>query len=390
MIHLLVLAAALLHLQDPAGDAVGDGTLVPPTAPLYANTADFDLQGVTVSDAKDLTVRVTMGALSNPGGLRNGFSAPVIEVYIDTGSGGASELLPGSGMTMPPKHGWNIALRVTGDEAYAVEAEPEGSPGTWPRLPVTVEVQGTALILRTALPRPDRAEVYAVVGVYDPFRQDAWRPLTATASPWSFSSPTQHVPVVDLLAATQGAQRRELDSGVLLPYRATTRGVGWLILIVLGLMTAAAGVVLRRRARASGRPPAAADDGAPAYERFLDDVEEARLWPDADPSVERAAAEHSRELATDADGESDVDADAPAVEASDAAGADASASTREADSDGEGASGTASATPSEGTDAAVAETEAADPSVTAIADDPPPRTDEDAGDATTEEPPPRS
>ncbi len=382
MIHLLVLAAALLHLQDPAGDAVGDGSLVPPTAPLYANTADFDLQSVTVTDAKDLTVRVTMGALSNPGGLRNGFSAPVIEVYLDTGSGGASELLPGSGMTMPSKHGWNIALRVTGDEAYAVEAKPEGSPGTWPRLPVTVEVQGTALVLHTGLPRPDRAEVYALVGVYDPFRQDAWRPLTTAASPWSFSSPTQHVPVVDLLAATQGAQRRELDSGVLLPYRATTRGVGWLILIVLGLMTAAAGVVLRRRARASGRAPADDDGAAPAYERFLDDVEEARLWPDADPSVERAAAEHGRERDAEGDGGSDT----PAVEASDeadvGAGADATAPASGAGSEGEGGGGAAPETPPEGTDETVAETE--------VADDSPPPADEDAGDATTEEPPPRS
>lgn len=321
MIHLLVLAAALLHLQDPAGDAVGDGSLVPPTAPLYANTADFDLQGVTLTDDKELTVRVTMGALSDPGGLRNGFFNPVIDVYLDTGSGGAADLLPGSGMVMPAKHGWNVALRVTGDEAYAVEAQPEGTPTTWPRLPVTVETQGTTLVLRTALPRPDRAEAYAVVGVYDPFRQDAWRPLSATTSPWAFSSATQHVPVVDLLAASQGAQRREIDSGVLLPYRATTRGVGWLVLIVLGLMTAAAGVVLRRRVRASDGSAAAAGDEAPGYERFLDDAEEARLWPDADPSVERAAAEHAREArggagdpepAADGDG---VPAQGPAPEA---------------------------------------------------------------------------
>ena len=120
MIHLIVLAAALLHLQDPAGDAVGDGTLAPPTAPVYANASDFDLQSVTVTDDAKLTVRVTLGSLSDPGHLPNGFSNAVVEVYLDTGTGGAHALLPGSGLTMPTKRGWNVALRATGDQVYAV------------------------------------------------------------------------------------------------------------------------------------------------------------------------------------------------------------------------------------------------------------------------------
>lgn len=314
MIHLLVLAAAVLHLQDPAGDAVGDGTLVPPTAPVYADAADFDLQGVTLTDDKNLTVRVAMGALTNPGGLPNGFSNPVIEVYLDTGDGGARALLPGSGMGLAPKHGWNVALRVTGDEAYAVQAQPDGTPGSWPRLPVKVEVQGTSLVLQTSLPRPARAELYAVVGVYDPFRQDAWRPLSATVSPWAFSSASQRVPVVDVLASGMADQRRAIDGGVLLPYRTSTHGVGWLLLIVLGLVTAAAGAVLRRRVRPpadaevapAGTVPTVPEDGAsvpegPGYERFLDEAEEARLWPDADTSVDRATARHDDADGNDAD-----------------------------------------------------------------------------------------
>ena len=319
MIHLLVLAVAALHLQDPAGDAVGDGTLAPPTASVYANTADFDLQSVTLTSDPTLTVRVQLGSVSNAAKLPNGFSSPIIEIYLDTAPGGAQQLLPGSGMAMPPKHGWEIALRATGDEAYAVEAQSQGSPAGWPRLPVTVDVQGNAITLHTRISRPARADIYALTGVYDPFAQDGWRPLTSAVSPWAFSSASQQAPVVDLLASNQHAQRREIDSGVLSPYRSPLHGIGWLVLMVLGLVTAAAGLVLRRRVRAPERPGAARAGAAPPdapgaeahgqgpgpgddgrgpnagvpgeiHERFLDEEEEAALWPDAEASVDRAVA----------------------------------------------------------------------------------------------------
>lgn len=306
MIHLLILAIAALHLQDPAGDAVGDGTLTPPTAPIYANTAAFDLQSVTLTGAPDLTVRVTMGALPDAGKLPNGFSSPIVEVYLDTAPGGEQNLLPGSGMAMAPKHGWEIALRATGDTAYAVEAQSQGSPSSWPRLPVRVEVAGSTITLHTSIPRPKRADIYAITGVYDPFTKDGWRPISQQPTPWAFSSPTQHPAVVDLLASGQRAQRREIDAGLLTPYRSPTHGIGWLLLMLLGVLLAAFGAVARRRVkpRERGTDEAAADapeggvgvpqdgavDGSAAYQRFLDEDEEAALWPDAEASVDRAVA----------------------------------------------------------------------------------------------------
>ncbi|HKI56077.1 MAG TPA: glucodextranase DOMON-like domain-containing protein [Trueperaceae bacterium] len=316
MIHLIILAAALLHLQDPAGDAVGDGSLTPPTAPVYANTSDFDLQSVSILDDPKLTVRVTLGSLTNPGDLPNGFSNPIVEVYLDTGRGGAHALLPGSTMSMPPKQGWNVALRATGDQVYAVTPQAQGNPGSWPHQPATVDVQGNALVIHTQLPRPDHAEVYALTGVYDPFTSDGWRPLTTSVSPWAFSSSTQRAPVVDLLANGMSAQRRAIDSGVLIPYRSPTHGLGWLLLVVLGLIVAAAGLVLRRRVPSRPRrgpvpalpPPRleAPDRRLPSFwgemppiePSFLDEVEEASLWPDADSSVARAA-EDARVAADD-------------------------------------------------------------------------------------------
>lgn len=318
MMHLIVLAAALLHLQDPAGDAVGDGTLSPPTAPVYANTSDFDLQSVTVTDDANLTVDVTLGSVSNPGNLPNGFSNPVVEVYLDTAPGGAHALLPGSGLSMPAKRGWNVALRVTGDLVYAVTPQPEGDPGSWRHQPAAVDVRGNTLVVHTDLRRPDNADVYALTGVYDPFSQDGWRALSSGVSPWAFSSDSQKAPVVDLLASGMNAQRRAIDSGVLVTYRSPTHGIGWLLLMALGLIVAALGAVLRRRVprEAPARPlaalPAPRDQAAhrripsyweempPTEPSFLDDTEEASFWTHADPSVARSDEERAAGDAEDA------------------------------------------------------------------------------------------
>src|SRR5690606_31530245 len=61
-----VLALLSLTLTDPTGDAIGDGTLNPPTSPIYANSALFDLQAVEleVSEGGVAVLKVTMGALS--------------------------------------------------------------------------------------------------------------------------------------------------------------------------------------------------------------------------------------------------------------------------------------------------------------------------------------
>ena len=60
-----LLALLSLTITDATGDAIGDGTLDPPTAPVYANLAVFDLQAVDLQVAEDgsAVLSVTMGAL---------------------------------------------------------------------------------------------------------------------------------------------------------------------------------------------------------------------------------------------------------------------------------------------------------------------------------------
>src|SRR5690606_27368028 len=67
-VNLITLAAAAaLRLLDPTGDAAGDGTLMPPTSPAYANASLFDLQEVALTpgatEGEPATLTVAMGSI---------------------------------------------------------------------------------------------------------------------------------------------------------------------------------------------------------------------------------------------------------------------------------------------------------------------------------------
>ncbi len=250
---------------DPAGDAVGNGSLVLPTAPVYRKNA-FDLLDVTLQDAPDLALDVTMASLDNPWRLPNGFSLPVIEIYLDTDAGtdegaGRTELLhgeAGSRMSLPAGAAWDYAFYITGD-AFRVfssgDGEPEEITGD---VGATLAVEGNTLHLVTNLPRPARADLYAVVGSYDPLTESGWRPVTRTPSPGTLSSPTQVVRAVDVLADTWEAQEGAINSGALpRPARRATSNDGWLLLSAAGLLLSFIGIGLRlwtRRRRTSPTP----------------------------------------------------------------------------------------------------------------------------------------
>lgn len=297
--ELLTLAA--LTWQDPSGDAHGAGDLAPPTAAAYSSLAPFDLVQASVLDDVLLIVEVRLAGIPDPGGLPNGLTLPVLDVYLDTDEGGREELLPGPDMAMPAGRGWELALRVHGDDAYLVDAgEPDGRPR-----PLTVTRRGDVLRLETGLARPQEIrDLHALTGVYDPFRNDAWRPLAATASPWAFASETPAPPVVDLLADDDAAQRDALRA-FRLPARRTRSGsVPWLVLMLAGLGVAIVGLGLRRRVPVEGTSGDA--ETATAHERSdadAADAADARAPVPADEdAIHRDAAAAAAPSSPGADG----------------------------------------------------------------------------------------
>ncbi|HEX7000242.1 MAG TPA: glucodextranase DOMON-like domain-containing protein, partial [Trueperaceae bacterium] len=206
---LALAAAALLTLTDPTGDAAGDGTLEPPTSPVYANAALFDLQEVSVvagaSQADPATLRVAMGAVELDESQPAGFNRSVVDVYLDLAEGGATATLQGPGMLMPPGKGWEYAVRISPRGAFGAPAPfEEGQSVEWS--PLDLAIDGDVLVV--GLPDgigPD-LDVFALSGVFDAFSPHSWRPLAAAPSPWSYSGTEQVVPVIDLIAADHETQ----------------------------------------------------------------------------------------------------------------------------------------------------------------------------------------
>lgn len=312
-----LLALLSLTLIDPTGDAIGDGALDPPTSPVYANVAVFDLQEVTLVVADDgaAVLRVSLGALGSAvtaagGGAIAEDSATegagsdgepgedlrlegavqfdiggmlaVVDVYLDTGEGGADRTLSGPNMLLPAGSGWHHAVRVSAEGAWGVtsagdasdapgsspaaEALPGGEEGTAPDtepqvldyvpLPVVRSGNTLELSLPWTLDPEAAVDVYAMTGVHDPFSPSGWRQISPTASPWAFSGGDQLAPVIDLIAVDAAAQTAALRSGVL-PRQDRAGELAaltspWLWLMLAGLGLALAGLVLRGRVGRTG------------------------------------------------------------------------------------------------------------------------------------------
>jgi len=267
VIQALILAS-LLTLHDPVGDAFGNGSLLPPTDVVFRTPGVFDAQLLEVLEATNFSLRLTMGRLNNPWNLPHGFSLPIIEFYLDTDAEGEHELLPGSGMSLPPGVTWNYALRLTG-ESFTVLA-----PGTEAGQPIDITdsagarlaVEGDTIIVTTLLPRPARISLYGMVGSYDFFDPTGWRPVALEPSAGAFGSPTQQVRAIDILAEDLESQVRAIETGILPEIRPPGRGDGWLQLAGLGVLIALVGVVGRFLVRlrpAQPEPPPASPPAAP-------------------------------------------------------------------------------------------------------------------------------
>jgi len=261
------LAASAAAAQS--GDAFGDGSLRPPTGPRFADPSWYDLVDVTLLAGDPVRIALTLGAIDGSGGLALGITQPILEVYIDSAEGGAEALLPGSGLAMPLGTGWQVAIRVTGDGAWAWEAAADGVVDLAAAVPVEAVVDGTTITVLTPFARPEEeARLYAVSGVYDPFRADGWRPLSREPSPWAFSSDQQQTPVVDVFPGDSAERAAALARGELprvdIAGSIAPGSLVWVWLMGAGIALALAGLVLRMRPMRRAAAATVGDDPPPA------------------------------------------------------------------------------------------------------------------------------
>jgi len=243
MISALILAT-LLSVQDPANDANGNGNLEPPTSLSHEVNA-LDVTEFTIPKEGQLSFVLEFASLANPHDRPLGFSFPIIEIYVrnDGQSGGSNELLPGSGMRLAKQDRWHYAVRLNGDKAELFDAS--SGTASLSLQPVIVSKVNNQLVINTSLARPSKLTAYGLVGYYSPFNATGWQALSQNASAWTYSSTSQVLPVVDLIASGDSAQKQAIDRGVLPAIGSSTAPNYWIFVMLAGLLLAIFGLLMR-------------------------------------------------------------------------------------------------------------------------------------------------
>jgi tetratricopeptide (TPR) repeat protein len=179
----------LASFLDPMGDDHGEGALAYPRNAAYQQKGVLDLVRYTVhkpligarwAESEDLwQVAISFNRLDNPLDGRQGFSHPVIHIYIDLDgakSGSTETAFPRSELvTFDPEHPWDFVVHVDG---FAANGFILSADRTY-RDPVTVVVDKSrnAILVRMPLRDPQLKAVldgrptyhYVLVGAYDAF-----------------------------------------------------------------------------------------------------------------------------------------------------------------------------------------------------------------------------
>lgn len=212
------------QLADPAGDDYGPGGYIYPKNRAFEPYHGlFDLLSLAVSSEAD-TVRLdlTLADLRNPWVAPEGFSHQLIEVYIcrQLGYGRTEPLLAGAYVSFSPKYPWEVRLKAAPwDSSELVVIGPDGQPIKHPiqvglagRRTVRLSVPASVVGLPTAAWR-----YYVLIGSYDGFGEDNFRPVMAKPGEWHFGGGRDDAgdpQVLDILAPAHGrySQERQLGS----------------------------------------------------------------------------------------------------------------------------------------------------------------------------------
>lgn len=245
-----LLLTALLVQPDATFDARGDGRYTLP-AGLLGSTglteANYDLRELRAENVGgQLRLTVNLGALANPWQAPQGFSGPVLDLFVKTRIGGQPALAE-SGFSAPSGDGWQYHIRTDGFRTRWWTVRDGQTTPTERREPLQVSVSGTGVVFQTPIPA-GRYSYWVTSSVFSPFASDGeLRPSTDTG-PQVLSAPLVGLPTpVDVLAG--GDQTRAYESKVLAPVGEVRdrRSLGLLALAGLGLLGALIGSLLAWR-----------------------------------------------------------------------------------------------------------------------------------------------
>ncbi len=197
LLSVLAASAILFSVSDPANDALGDGAYTLPVA--KRDVSQVDIRTFTALDTNGrLELKLNMGRVQNPDKAPNGFSNPVIDVFIGTGRGGNSDL-GGSGFSTRGNSGWYYWIRAS---PWAVTIKRDKSADLV-QLPANrtakVLVEGSSIVIKTDIPVAEFT-YYAITSLYDSLTPNGIANPQFEASPLKLVSPLENAPsALDIL-----------------------------------------------------------------------------------------------------------------------------------------------------------------------------------------------
>ncbi len=213
------------RLADPSGDDYGPGTYIYPKNRAFEPYRGlFDLQSFAVTTGiKDVHLDLTLADLRNPWSAPEGFSHQLIEIYLcrGKGTGWVEPLTAGSFVRF--SQAWDAILKIAPWESSVLIQQ--GADGEPIKQPLEVGLAGRQTIRATVpvavLGEPARFwRYYVLVGSYDGFGEDNFRPVMAEAGEWHFGGGRDDAAepqVIDLLAPSRGRFCQERQLGSYLP-----------------------------------------------------------------------------------------------------------------------------------------------------------------------------
>ncbi len=186
----LIQGAEVWAAEDPAGDDHGPGTYVYPLNSVFAERGLFDLVRYGIYDAPDRwQLAFEFPTLPNPWNGPQGFSHPILYLYLDVAPGGRTESheeAKAAQVAFDPDHPWDVFVKVAGWPAYGRHLWLATGEG-----PFLVEVasdpkRGRIIVtIPKALIPEMRGAHYILVGSQDGYGPNHLRPIGVTAGEWT-------------------------------------------------------------------------------------------------------------------------------------------------------------------------------------------------------------
>lgn len=185
----LVRGTLVFEALDPAGDDDGPGSYTYPTDSVFDDVGLFDLTAYRIYNAADSwQFALDFASLPNPWNGPQGFSHPIVFLYLDVSPGGSTisaEEGKAAHVAFDSEHPWDVFLKIAGWPAYGRHLWTASGEG-----PLLVEVasdprRGRVIVTVPKALLPSVAGWhYVLVASQDGYGEDDVRAVAEAAGPW--------------------------------------------------------------------------------------------------------------------------------------------------------------------------------------------------------------